>query len=74
MQPVLEVVLPVPERNEDGHLLARHTVWGRILAALPHIWVFPLHPLHAHGSAELDKEPAHCRRKDSIIYASATAS
>lgn len=28
VQPVLEVVLTMPEGDEDGHLLARHTVWG----------------------------------------------
>lgn len=69
VQPVLEMVFTVSEGDEDGHLLPGQAVWGGVLATLAHIGVLPLHPLHAHGRAELDEQAPNCKREGRVTPA-----
>lgn len=68
IQPVLEVFLPVTERNNDGHLVGRDAVLGGIAAAHLHLWVLFLHKLQVHRHVKLDHHGADYRggRKEKL--------
>ena len=41
VQPELEVLLAVPEGDDDGHLLLGYAVFGSVAPARPHVPGFP---------------------------------
>lgn len=45
VKPVFQVVVSVPEWDNDGHLLFWPAVWRSVFPAFCDIWVLPLHPL-----------------------------
>ena len=66
VQPVLEVVVSVSERDNDSHLLFGAAVrWG-VLAPLCHVGVLLLHSFHRHLGGKLDEEAAHWRKKEGM--------
>lgn len=63
VEPVLQVVFPVTEWDDDGNLPSRPTVRRRVAASLRHIGVFFLHSFHRHLGAELDQQTPHQARR-----------
>ena len=58
-QPVLQVFVSVPERDDDGDLLLRHAVFGCVASAQLHVGVILLYLLHNHGNVELYPQRTH---------------
>lgn len=61
IQPVLEVFLPFSEWNNDGHLVRRDAVLGRIATAHLHLRVLLRHKCQVHRHIKLDQQGADQR-------------
>lgn len=59
VEPVLEMLLALPERDDDGHLLERHTLSGLEPPARLDSRVHLLHLSQTHGDGEIHPKRPH---------------
>lgn len=67
MKPVLQVVVSVPEWDDDGHFLFGSAVRRSVLPSFSHVRVFSLHPLQGYLRAEFDEKTPDCGAKRESI-------
>lgn len=64
IEPELQVLVSLTERDDDGHLLQRHAVFGSEPAARLDVWVVLLDLLQAHGDVELHPQRTHWEHRE----------
>ena len=58
IEPVLEVLLPAAERDDDGHLVRGDALPGGVAPSQLHLRVLLLHKLQVHRHVKLNQHGA----------------